>query len=79
MVMMVALVMTNSPRAGSVTFGRSKRASLAPCANAFGMNPAVPMAAKPPKKLRLQSSHMVSPYPLLGSFSGIARMVLDLA
>jgi hypothetical protein len=43
------------------------------------MNPAVPMAAKPPKKLRLQSSHMVSPYPLLGSFSGIARMVLDLA
>jgi hypothetical protein len=25
------------------------------------MKPAVPMAAKPPKKLRLQSSHIISP------------------
>jgi hypothetical protein len=69
MVMTVALVMTNSPRAGSVTFGRSKRASMAPCAKAFGMKPAVPMAAKPLKKLRLHSSHMASPYSLPG-FSG---------
>jgi hypothetical protein len=65
----VALLMTNSPRAGSVVLGCSKRASLAPCAKAFGMKPAVLMAAKPPKKLRLQSSHMVSPY-LLPGFPG---------